>query len=206
MCAVATKSQGELLDWTTLDETVGVESGVLDSGEGLNDNLIGMLHVVMAHSDGNANTGTPGFVVLIRVSGTDEGWREHVRMLATTTTANAQVLAANSGTSQANPDRIEVAATANFDGIGDCVFLCDEGDITNSCLVFIKDVVTNDYVQNIDDLVGDYDTSDYLYDVVDQWDIELPAGIDEAKVLFFNDDSDSEFAVRVDYSFVDAIS
>jgi len=29
---------------------------------------------------------------------------------------------------------------------------------------------------------------------------------DEAKVLFFNDDADSEFAVRVDYSFVDDIS
>ena len=204
--ATSTKSQDELLDWTILDETIGIESAILNAGEGLNDNLVGMLHVTMAHCDANANTGTPGFVVLIRVSGTDEGWREYIRMSATITQANAQVLAANSGTSQPNPDRIEVAATANFDGIGDMVFLCDEGDITNSCIVFIKNYVANDYVTNIDNLVGDYDTSDYLYDVIDQWNIELPLGIDEAKVLFFNDDSDSEFAVRVDYSFVDAIT
>ncbi len=202
----ATKSQGQLLDWTTLDETVGVESNILDSGEGYDDSIKAMLHITMAHSDTNANTGTPGFSVLVRVGTTDEHWVEWMRLLATTTTANGQILAAASGTSQANPERIEVAATANFEGIGDRVFLCDEGDITNSTVVTIKDFVSNDYVVSMDDLVGDYDTSDYLYDVVDEWNIELPMSCDEAKVLFFNDDTDSEFAVRVDYSFVDAIS
>jgi hypothetical protein len=204
--ATATKSQGQLLDWTLLNETVGVESTVLDSGEGYDTDLNAMLHVTMAHIDANANTGSPGFVVLVRVSATDEGWREFIRLSASTTTAAAQVLAAASGLGQGSPERIEVAATANFDGIGDMAFLLDAGTLADSCLVFIKDVVANDYVENIDELVNAYDTSDYLYDVVDQWSIELPPGCDEAKVLFFNDDTDSEFACRVDYSFVDAIA
>jgi len=204
--ATATKSQGELLDWTLLSDDIGVESNALDSGEGYDDSLKAMLHVTMAHADANANTGSPGFVVLVRVSGTDEGWREFIRLAATITTANGQILAAASGSGQGNPERIEVAATANFDGIGDAVFLKDVGTLADSCLVFIKDFVTDDYVENIDELVNAYDNADYLYDVVDQWNIELPISCDEAKVLFFNDDADSEFAVRVDYSFVDAIS
>ena len=73
---------------------------------------------------------------------------------ATLTTANVQALAANSGSGQGNPERIEVAATANFDQIGDIVFLLDAGDITNSTLVQIKDVAANDYVVNMDDLAG----------------------------------------------------
>lgn len=201
----ASKSQGQLMDWTALDETVGVESGILDS-EGYDDSIHAMLHITMAHKDANANTGTPGCIVLVRAGTTDEHWVEWRRLLATTTTANGQVLAAASGSGQANPERIEVAATANFEGIGDRVFLHDAGAIANSTVVTIKDFVSNDYVENIDELVGAYDTSDYLYDVVNEWSVELPAGCDEAKVLFFNDDADSEFACRVDYSFVDDIS
>lgn len=204
--ATATKSQGQLMDWTSLDETVGVESGILNSGEGYDNDLHATLHITMGHSDGNANTGTPGCSVLVRYGSTDETWIEWVRLLATTTTANAQILAANSGSGQGNPERIEVAATANFQGIGDRIMLVDEGAITNSTVVSIKDWVTDDYIVSMDNLVGAYDTSDYVYDVVDEWSVELPAGCDEAKVLFFNDDADSEFACRVDYSFVDAIA
>ena len=204
--ATATKSQGQLLDWTLLDEGVGIESNVLNSGEGYDDSLQAMLHVTMAHIDANANTGSPGFVVLIRVNGTDEGWREFVRLSATITQANGQVLFATSGAGEGSPEKVLIAATANFDGIGDVAFLKDAGTLADSCLIFIKDVDTNVSTSNIDDLVNTYDTSDYLYDVVDQWNIELPISCDEAKVLFFNDDADSEFACRVDYSFVDAIS
>jgi len=202
----ATKTQGQLLDWTALTDDAGIETDILDDTQGYNDSIKAMLHVTMCHKDTNDNTGTPGFVVLVRAGSTDEHWVKWFRGSATKTTANAQVLAAASGSGQANPERIEVAATANFDGIGDRVFLLDAGAIANSTVVTIKDFVTNDYVENIDELVGAYDTSDYLYDVVDEWNIELPMSCDEAKVLFFNDDADSEFAVRVDYSFVDDIS
>ena len=203
--ATATKSQGQLLDWTLLTDDAGIETDILDDTQGYDNSIQAMLHVTMAHYDANANTGTPGFIVLIRAGTTDEHWVKWNRYSATTTTANAQVLAAASGSGQGNPERIEVAATANFDGIGDRVFLADKGAITNSTVVTIKDFVSNDYVESMDALVGAYDTSDYLYDVVDEWNIELPMGCDEAKVLFYNDDADAEFAVRVDYSFVDSI-
>lgn len=203
--AVATKSQGELLDWTNLDETVGVESDVIGSGQGYDTSIQAMLHIVMAHKDNNANTGTPGCVVFVRVSGTDEGWREHIRFRAKTATSNQQALDANSGSGQGNPERIEVAATANFDGIGDVIFLRDAGTLADSTLVAIKDFVTNDYIVSMDDLVNAYDSSDLVFDVVDEWSVVLPTTTDEAKVLFFNDDADSEFACRVDYSLLDTV-
>lgn len=204
--ATSSKSQGALLDWTALAGSSLVETGVLDSGEGLNDNISGNLHVVMCHKDTNANTGTPGFSVLVRVDGTDEGWRELVRLFADPTTATTEVLAANSGNGQVNPERIEVADTTGFTELGKRIFLLDAGDITASCLVTISAVATNDYIQSMDDLVNAYDTSDSVFDIVDEWTVALPDGVDEAKVVFFNDDADSTFAVRVDYSFVDSIA
>lgn len=204
--ATATKSQGQLMDWTLLDETVGIESAALNAGEGYDDSLQAMLHIAMAHQDANANTGTPGCIVLVRVSGTDEGWREYIRFNATTTTANTQGLDAASGSGEANPERVHVTLTANFQTIGDVIFLKDVGTLANSAIVTILDWVTDDYIISMDDLVNTYDAADEVYDVVDMWDVVLPTSIDEAKVLFYNDDADSEFACRVDYSLVDAIA
>jgi len=204
-----TTERGQLQDWTTLDDTGGVPTSETSALDGtmtgtLSECLEAMLHIVMAHQDANdASTNNAGYRVLIKVnSNSDEDWRTFFEVQATGGQANAQVLAANSGSGQANPERIEVAATANFDTPGDVYFLKDAGTLADSCIVVNQDVVTNDYVEHIDDLVNAYDTSDYLYDIVDQWDVLLPRGIQDVKVLFYNTDADATYATRVDYTAV----
>ena len=44
-----------------------------------------------------------------------------------------------------------------------------------------------------------------IYQVVSQWNIRLPNGSDEAKILFYNQDADANYACRVDYANQDAI-
>jgi hypothetical protein len=203
--AVTTKVQGQLMDWTKCDETAAIETGALDSGEGQDDDLEGQLNIVMAHMDANANTGTAvGWVLFGKVGTTDEDWRRITQGSATLTTATKQDIAAASGSGQANPDRVEIAATAGFT-IGLTAFLYDTGTIGNSCLINIVGVAANDYVQNMDAIVNAYDTDDDFLNVVDEWCINIPNGYSSVKVVFFNNDADSELACRVDYALVATI-
>ena len=128
-----------------------------------------------------------------------------MRVQATGGQANGQILAAASGSGQANPDRIEVGSTTNFETPGDKYFLKDVGTLADSCIVWNKDFVNDDYVQALDDLVNAYDNADYLYDIVDQWNINLPASVQAANVVFFNQDGDATYACRVRYTIITAI-
>lgn len=192
----------QLLDWTTLDDTGAVpttESSALT----VDTNIGTTLHIDMCHQDANdASTNYAGAIVFVKSGTTDEDWHEFVRLQATGGQANAQVLAAASGSGQANPDRIEVAATANFQTPGAKYFLKDVGTLADSCIVTNKDYVSNDYVEAMDDLVNAYDSSDYLYDIVDQWNVFIPGemGIKSVKVFFYNTDGDATYACRVRYS------
>ena len=67
--------------------------------------------------------------------------------------------------------------------------------------VFTKD----DDITVIDNIVETKENTADLYAVVSQWNILLPAGSDEAKVLFYNQDADANYACRVDYANVDDI-
>jgi hypothetical protein len=51
-------------------------------------------------------------------------------------------------------------------------------------------------------LVNAYDSSDYLYDIVDEWNIEIPGETQQARVFFYNTDGDATYACRVDYELV----
>lgn len=199
-----TVSQGQLQDWQELTVAAAIVTAELDTGEGLDGSQISaILHIDMANSTTDAITaGTAGAKVFVQSGTTAEDWHLWTSVSATGGTANRQVLAAASGNGQANADRIELAATANFDGIGDVAFLQDEGTMADSTLVIIEDVVTNDYTQNFTDLANAYDTSDYIYDVVDQWNIKLPDGCQGAMVVFWMSDADGDIACRVRYEIV----
>ena len=200
---------GQLMDWTLLDDTGGVpslETAALDSGESLDVALEALLFIDMAHADANdAATNYAYAVIWIKSGTTDDDWHEFLRLQATGGTANVQILNAASGPAQANDDRIEVAATANFDTPGDVYFLHDLGTLADSAIAVNLDVVTNDYVQAVDNLVNDYDTADYLRDIVDQWSIILPASIEAARVTFHNTDADATYACRVRHKVITAI-
>ena len=202
----ATKSQGQLMDWTLLDDTGGtmyLETNVLDSGEGYDAAIVSELYVIMANCNTSAGGDEAGFIVLVRTAATDESWREFVRFTATGGTANAGDCDAESAAAQAN---VYLTSTTNFETPGDIFFLHDAGTMANSTLVVFSGSYSNDdYITCIDNLVNTYDADDYLYDVVDMWTIVLPKGCDEAKVLFYNTDADCNYACRVDYGLMTAI-
>lgn len=206
MAADATKSQGQLMDWTLLDDTGGtmfLETNVLDAGEGYDASVSSMLHIVMANCNTSAGGDEAGFRIFVRVSGTDEGWREFINMTATGGTANAGDLDDAAAAAQAV---IPLTSTTNFETPGDIFFLHDVGTMADSTLVIFGGTYVNDVsITVIDNLVNAYDAADFLYDVVDQWNIVLPGGCDEAKVLFYNTDADCNYACRADYSNIDDI-
>ena len=199
--ADASKEQGQLMDWTLLDDTGGtptLESGVLNSGEGLDSSLDTVVHITMCHADANdAGTASAGWRVLGRVSGTDEGWRQLSEGQADAGQANAGDCDAESAAAQAN---VYVTSTTNFENPGDVYFLMDVGTLADSCLVINKDFANDDYFTHIDNLVNTYDSSDFVYDIVNQWQVRIPVGYEEVKVVFYNTDGDATYACRVDYA------
>lgn len=195
----ATKSAGSLLDWTEMANATTVESGELDSGEGLNASIQAVLHIDMCASTATAATvGSGGFVVFIKAGTTDEDWQEFVRCTATGGTANVGDLDDAAASAQAV---IPLTSTTNFETPGDVYFLQDETTIADSCLVIHSGTYNDDVsITVIDNLVNAYDNADNLYDLVDQWSIRLPSATAAAKVLFYNTDADSDYACRVRYS------
>ena len=201
MAADATKAQGQLMDWTLLDDTAGtpfVESAVLDAGEGYDAAITTVLHVTMCHCSADAAGDYAGFKVFVRISADEEGWREFVNLRASGGTSNVGDMDDTAASAQAV---IPLTATTNFETPGDVFFLHDAGTMADSCLVIFGGTYDNDVsITVIDNLVNAYDASDNLYDIVDQWTISIPGECDEAKVLFYNTDADCNYACRIDYS------
>jgi len=198
-----TKAQRELLDWTLLDD-IGTDNPFATTGEETltAGSIENVLHIVVAHRDANDAASAYVTVVVSVQSGpsdNDEDWREHVSFRTGGGQATAETLNANSGVSQANPERLEVADTTDWDtGLGETLFLLDSGTLLDSCLCKIAGWSDNDYYINAWDLERDYDNADILYDTVKEHAIQLPGGTEKCRVDFFNSDGDATYAVRVD--------
>lgn len=206
-----TKSSGQLMDWTLLDDTGAVptlETSELDSGESLDVAIETILHIDICSVDTNAKANAVEVIVLIKTGTTDDDWSEHLRVSASTTTSTSENIAADSGLGETNPDRVEVASTTGFITPGQKFFVKDASTLADSTIAFIKDYVSNDYIEVFDDLLHKYlsATPDVIYDIIDQWNIVLPAPLAAAKVIFANDDADANYACRVRYTMVTAIA
>lgn len=195
-----TATYAQLMNWTECDDTGGVPT-ISTSELDCDTYLETILHIDVAHKDANDAGGNNLEVVVWAKSGdTNNDWSERVRFQASGGQANAQVLATTCGAGQPNPDRIEVSTTANFETPGDIYFLLDSGTLASSCIVVNKDYVSNDYIQAVNNLTSAYDSADYLYDIVNQWDIQLVGPIKATRVTFHNLDADATYACRVRYS------
>ena len=201
-----TKSQGELMDWTLLDDTGGVpflESAVFDAGEGYDDSLSSTLLVTMVNVGAAGTANAQGFIVFVRVSATDEGWRELIRLDMDAGASNVGDLDDAAASAQAV---IPLTSTTNFETPGTVFFIKDETTIADSALVIFGGTFSDDVsITVIDNLVNAYDASDNLYSNVQQWPIVLPSECDEAKVVFYNGDADANYACRIDYANQDDI-
>lgn len=206
MALDATKSQGQLLDWTLLDDTGASPAMTVETGTHTYTSAISStLNIAMVNIGAVADASSVGFKVLVRYGATDDGWREFVNFTADVAVASTIDVDAQAASGQAV---IPLSVTTNFDGvvqIGDTFFLRDTV-LADSELVIWGGVFTNDVsITVIDNIVETKEATADLYAVVSQWNIRLPEGNDEAKVLFYNQDADANYAVRVDFANVDAI-
>ena len=201
-----TKSQGQLLDWTLLDDTGASPAMHIETGtHTYTDTLSSVLNVCMVNIGAAADAGSVGFIVFVRYGAADDGWRIWVDYGASVAVAVTIDLDAEAASGQAV---IPLSATTNFDEparIGD-VFFIKDATLANSELVIWGGVFENDVsITAIDNLVTTHANTADIYQVVDQWNILLPNGCDEAKVLFYNRDADANYACRVDYANEDDI-
>ena len=193
-----TKSEGLLQtnEWETLDDTGGTpyyESNELNNA----DDIGAMLHIDVCHKDANAASSGPIIIIWIKSGAADEHWHELIRFEGTSGTAGAQTLDQASSSGQKN---VYVPLTDDFDEEGLVCFLKDAGVLANSQLVVVGKVVTDDYVVTIENLVRSFDTSDILYNMVDQWPVRIPKEVKAARVTMHNPDGDATYAVRVRFS------
>lgn len=195
-----TKSVTSLQDWTTLDDT-GATPSYESTAVSVTDDIETIVHIIIAHQDANA-AGDSAYVCVDISSNSsgDDDWHELTKLAVTGGTANAQVLAAASGSGQPNEDRIEVASTTNFENPGDWYFLKDVGTLADSCVVCNYDYVNDDYVQVVDNLANAYDSSDYLYDIVDMWSVTIPPSANRFRVRAHNEDADATYALYIRYT------
>lgn len=191
-----TKAYGELMDWTLLDDTAATpvtETSALTT----TDDVAVFLHITMAHCNTSAAGDLAGFRILIKSGTTDEHWHVFHSASATGGTANEGDIDQQSAAAQAN---VYLAATANFDTPGQVIFVKNVGDITGSCLVVNKDTEANDYITCMDNLAVTFEDDDVTYDIVDEWTIQIPPSIQSSKVVFYNTDSDANYACMVRYT------
>ncbi len=197
-----TKAQGQILDWTTLDDTASnnpfAETGIQTKASEMEVNI----NIVVAHQDANDAGTAPATVSVLARAGADaEAWRLLAEFQAEAGQATAETLNAASGAGQGNPERLEVADTTDWDtGLPQWLFLKDTGTLVNSCLCLVEGWSDNDYYINAWELVNAYDNADILYDKVSQFTVRIPAGVQYFNVTFHNSDGDATYAVRVDYT------
>jgi len=202
-----TKSQGQLYDWTLLDDVGATPAMHLETGvHTYTGTLSSVLNVAMVNIGAVADAGSVGFKVFVRYGAADDSWRLWKDYKADVAVAVTTVLDAESASGQAV---INVTATAGFDAvtqIGDTYFI-KNATLANSELVIWGGVHADAAtITVIDNLVTTHAvTTSSLYAVVSQWNVMLPGGCDEAKVLFYNQDADANYACRVDYANQDAI-
>ena len=196
-----TKSQGELYDWTSLGAITTLETGT----HTYTATLSSTLNVAMVNIGAVADAGSVGAKIFVRYGAADDGWREWRDLKADVAVAVTVDVDAQAAAAQAV---IPLSATTNFDEparIGDTFFLRDVV-LANSELVVWGGTFDNDIsITVIDDITETKENTADIYQVVSQWNLRLPNGNDEAKVVFYNQDADAVYACRVDYANEDDI-
>jgi len=203
-----TKSEGQVLDWTLLDD-IATDNPFVEAGlQTKATEMVVDLLITVAHMDVvDATTDFVRVGVLARAGADAEGWREITRFMSGGGQAIAEALNAATGAGTGNPERLEVASTADWDtGLGEWLFLHDTGALVNSCLCLVEGWADNDYYINAWGLVNTYDNADILYDGVSRHHVRIPAGVQYFNVTFHNPHATATYAVRVDYAEVDTIA
>lgn len=181
-------------EWEALAYTAVYESNPLT----LTDDIGAVVHICVARKDTNAITAGQEPIVIIWIkSGTgDDDWHELIRFKGSGGTAVAAVL---DGTAAAAQNVVPVTSTTGLVH-GGVYFLNDNDGIANSELVAIIEVSTDVNVTCLDNLSHEFLTGDDIFNIADQWTVQIPKEVKAARVTIHRIDADATFAVRVRYS------
>lgn len=198
-----TKSKGQLLDWTLLDDTATDSPSVETSALALDEELGATLTIVVAHADTtDASTSYVYISVQGKVGSNDEDWRQIVPLQAGGGQATTEALDAESASGQT---QVKVAATTDWDtGQLERLFLKD-GTLINSELITVVGWADADYYIAADNLAYTHAAATALYDHVDEIPIHIPPGYDSVKVIFGNTHGTATYNVKVDYNLITEI-
>jgi len=198
-----TKTKGQLIDWTLLDDTESdipsVETGAL----ALDEEIGAKLMIVVAHADTNDPAGALVYIsIQVKVGANDEDWRQYCPLTAGGVQATLEAIAAQSASGQTH---IEVADTTDWDtGQLERLFLMDATKI-NSELVTIVGWADNDYYLAADNLTLTHEDTADLLNKVDEIPVFIPKEYDAVKVVFGNSHGTATYYVKVDYNLVTEI-
>ena len=204
--AALVKSEGEILDWTLLDDTgsdaPSAETPDIVKATELETHVL----VVVAHADTNDAAAAYVTVTLMGKLGANlEDWRAIQTYQAGGGQSVTEALDAASAAAQT---QIKVAATTDWDtGLGERLLLQNVGTLVNSELVTIDGWADADYYTANENLSNSHDAGDgdALYSGVNEILIPIPAGLETFKITFHNSDGDATYLVRADYYEVDSI-
>jgi len=199
-----TKTKGQLLDWTLLDDTGSDVPSVETTPLALDEELGAILDIVVAHADAtDAATSYVYISVQGKVGSNDEDWRQIIQLQAGGGQATLEAVAAESASAQTH---IEVADTTDWDtGQLERIFVKD-ATLINSELVTIVGWADNDYYLAADNLTNTHaDTADLL-NGVDELTVHIPKEYDSVKVIFGNSHGTATYNVRVDYNVITEIA
>ncbi len=192
-----TKGVTSLQDWTTLDDT-GATPSYESSAVSVADDIETTIHIIAAHQDTNA-AGDEAYIAVDISSNSsgDDDWHVFVEQQLTSGTANAGDCDAESASAQAN---VYVTSTTNFETPGDVYFLKDVNTLADSCVCINADYANDDYITCVDNLANTYDADDYIYDIVDMINIQIPASANRFRVRAYNTDADATYAIYIRYT------
>ncbi len=196
--AAATKSNTQIDDWTAVEATAlfrGVEANVSTT---LNAGLM----VTVVHTEAVANALGALVTVQGRFGANDEDWHDlySLRMgigTAVTLTLDAEAASGQRVVPMTSP-------TTNFETVGMRIFIHD-GTLANSEVAKISSWVEDVSLTVLDNLANTHANAVPIFSLVDEKFFPLPDSVSTARVLFLNDDADSDLAIRTDLSAMTAI-
>ena len=160
------------------------------------------IQITVANVEAVANAlGTLVTVTFLTGTGADSH-REQYRFRMAAGTANVQDVGTESAADQ---ELVLVAATANFDTVGDWFIIHNTVDVTKSEMRQIQTLVTDTSITVVGDLINTQETSAKLYDLVETKRVPIPLDIREVDISLWNDDADCDVIYQIGQTIVTAI-
>lgn len=142
------------------------------------------LYINCAISSTTPHTGTKVEIQLSSNSSGDEDWHTFRSFVSSSGTANSEILA---GVEAAGQTVLEVASTTGYDADeARWIFIEDVGTVADSEIAYLVSHVSNTSVTVQDGITNAKDGSDFLFNIVDTWVVDLPFSANRVRVIYDN--------------------